>query len=457
MIPFPNPFQWFQDATNTALSDGVKGLFLALWRAALFLLQLAFRMIDVFTTPDVSGSGPLRTILPYTMFLGLALVLIFFIAQIGIAAWRRDGKQLGLALVGLGQFALVWAGFLAIAVFFIASMDQLTHSLLQAFLGIGNFSDYSLAKGLPRDTTDAGVAVLLGVLGLILLIPASLAYIVIMLFREAALMLLVATTPISAAGLVVDFGKTWFWKSLRTFFASCLLPPASAIVLGVGEDISKGVVQGAGSNTPQAIGEATVGILLLAIGAILPLVMFKLLAFVDPATPSGAAARNGLITAGGIRGLMGGWSRSGGGSGAAEQADNSGVSGGERSAESTTESRLSQQLGPVGQQSDRAREPAAQAGAGVGELPAAATGQGDDGGSAAGQAGNRDSRSPLSPHAPGSTGSADAQAPGLPTNTPHPGGHDSAQPSGLPQPPAPTGAGKPPGGGEIPPEAAVIA
>ncbi|MEO7287593.1 MAG: hypothetical protein ABI140_11775 [Jatrophihabitantaceae bacterium] len=442
----------------------MKALFLALWRAAIYLLQIAFKLIDLFTTPDVSGSGPLITVLPYTMFLGLGLVLILFVAQLGIAAWRRDGQQLGLAVVGLGQFLLVWAGFLGLGAVLVASMSGLTHGLLEGTLGIGGFSDYSLTKGLFRDTTDAGVAVLLGVLGLILLVPAALAYIVIMLVREAGLLVLVATTPLSAAGLVADFSKTWFWKSLRAFFACLLVAPGSALVLGIGEQISKGVVQGAGNDTPQAIGHATVGVVLVAIGALCPLVLFKLLAFIEPSTRAGGAARNGLAAAGGVRALLGGrGGSSSSGSGAAEQADSSGVSGGEQSAEGTTESRLSSQLGPAGEAAGQISAQAEQAGQAMSDV-ANSAGAGQDSGDVpppTGQGTNDtqpDSAAGPSPGSASPAGAAPAGDNGLPAPDLAGGGA-----GGLPQPPepgnpAPGPAAQPPGGGgEIPPEAAVLA
>src|SRR5680860_1343839 len=91
--------------------------------------------------------------------------------------------------------------------------------------------------------------------GLWLLIwPAAIGYLLIMLVREAALLLLVATSPIAAGGLMSELGRSWFWRSLRWFLAAVLIAPLAALVLGVGEKISEGVVSGAGQDTTAAVG-----------------------------------------------------------------------------------------------------------------------------------------------------------------------------------------------------------
>ena len=70
-----------------------------------------------------------------------------------------------------------------------------------------------------------------------------------------------------------------------------------------------------------------------------PAALFKLLAFVDPNTSSGAALRLGLAEAGGLRGLLTRGAGDGGG-GSAVGAD--GRSEGEAASEDSTNSRLSQ-------------------------------------------------------------------------------------------------------------------
>ena len=84
-----------------------------------------------------------------------------------------------------------------------------------------------------------------------MVIPAAFFYVLIMLVREAALIILVATAPISAGGLVTDVGKVWFWKTLRWFFSCLLISPMAALVLGIGVKLSEGVINPPAAGRPQ--------------------------------------------------------------------------------------------------------------------------------------------------------------------------------------------------------------
>ena len=90
--------------------------------------------------------------------------------------------------------------------------------------------------------------------------------------------------------------------------------------------------------------------MLILVGCFAPLALFKLLAFVDPGTSSGAAMRAGLAAQGGISGLLAGGDA--GGSSAASSSDAGGRSQGEVGAEAATTSRVASAagkvLGPVG-------------------------------------------------------------------------------------------------------------
>ena len=102
-------------------------------------------------------------------------------------------------------------------------------------------------------------------------------------------------------------------------------------------------------------GEAVIGCVVIAIGACCPLVLFRLLAFVDPGTASGAALRQSWSDAGGMTGLLGGRGKPSAGGSAARSPAADGRSGGEAGAESQTQNRLLSALGPVGLAASGAR------------------------------------------------------------------------------------------------------
>jgi len=352
-----NPISWLGDGAAGLAADAWKSAMTGLWSAGLWMLKLAFGVIDAFTTPDVTGGGPLSGVLPTTLWIGATVAALMMFVQLSTAMVRRDGQSLGRVLLGVGQFAAVWAGYLGVAAVFIAAASGLEHAIVAQLLHVQSLSGYDLTASWPRKVSDVTVATVLGVSALLLVIPAAFAYLLIMLVREAALVVLVATAPITAAGLLADATKTWFWKSLRWFISCVLIAPTSALVLGIGVKLSEGVVNGKGDKTAAAVGTAVVGAMVIAIGATTPMVLFRLLSFVDPGTASGAALRQSWSDAGGMSGVLsgaaggkgaGGGAGAGAGSSAASASGGDGRSGGESTAEAQTQSRMAGMLGSLG-------------------------------------------------------------------------------------------------------------
>ncbi len=333
-----NPLNWLGDAATEAVGQTWTAAMVAAWSSGLWILSLAFKGVDAFTSPDLSADGPMQAVYPYTFGLGLMVALVMAFTQIGVAAFKRDGQSLSRVMIGIAQFSAVWLGYVGVASALVVAASGLTHGLLEALLGIDAFSGYTPGSEWPRDVTDTTTATVLGICAWLLIWPAAIAHLLIMMVREAALLLLAATSPIAAGGLMSEMGRTWFWRSLRWFVAALMIAPLAALVLGVGQKIAEGVVSGAGEDTAKAVGMAVVGCLLILVGAICPLILFRLLAFVEPGTSSGAAMRTALAANGGVSGLLSGGTT--GASSTASHNDGAGRSAGEASADSTTTSRF---------------------------------------------------------------------------------------------------------------------
>ena len=306
-----NPMTWLGDLAAEAIADVWTAAMVSIWSAGLWLLGLAFRVIGALTTPDVSETGPMGAVLPTTLWLGASVAVVMMFVQLTLALVRRDGRSLGRVVLGVLQFGLVWVGYLGAAGGFILAAAELARGILTAMLDVDSLAAVDPANSWPRDVVDATAATVLGLSSLLLVIPAAFFYVIIALVREAALIILIATAPISAGGVLSDSTRVWFWKSLRWFFASLLITPTAALMLGIGVKLSAGVVAGAGDDTAQAAGTAVVGAVMVAIGAVCPMVLFRLLAFVDPGTASGSALRQSWSDAGGLQGLAVGFGMGG--------------------------------------------------------------------------------------------------------------------------------------------------
>lgn len=357
--PFPSPFDALGDVVGRATADAWTTAMLAIWEAGLFLLRIVLAFADLFLTPDLSPGGPGRDVYAYALWIALALVVIMTMVQLGVAAFKREGKSLARAAIGGGQFVVVCSGWFLYCATVIAACGALTRALMKALLGVNTWAGWDPLGGRDLQTiTDAGVATVLGLLGLVLWI-AAIGHALVYLARAAALLVLAATGPIAAAGLVSDAGRSWFWKSLRWFHAAALTPVLMVLVVGVGVQFSAGVAAHLADDTAKSIGTALPAVMLICVSAVAPLALFKLLAFVDPGTPSGASFRQGMALQGGLQGLLTGSSSSGaagaGGTTSAASADTSGRSAGELGAEESTGSRFNGatqsmvgMLGPVG-------------------------------------------------------------------------------------------------------------
>jgi hypothetical protein len=340
-----NPFHYLAGAADQVVADGWTAAMLGLWNAGLWAMRLVLNIMDAFLTPDLSENGPGADIYRTTFWIAGALVLVMVMIQFGVAAIRRDGKSLATLLVGGAQFTIVWAAWVAYGVAVIAACGGLTRALMGSLLKVSSWSAWQpWAPFTTGDIVDGTVATVLGLMGLLLWL-AAIGHLLVMLARGGALMVLSATTPISAAGLVADAGRSWFWKSLRWFHAAAFTPVLMVLVLGIGIQMTTGVANGLADKTQAAIGTALPGVILILISCFAPLALFKLLAFVDPGTSSGAAVRQGLAAQGGVQGLLGGMSGSGESSGAASSTDENGRSQGESAGEDSTSGRFTNAAG----------------------------------------------------------------------------------------------------------------
>ncbi|SDS99914.1 hypothetical protein SAMN04488543_2813 [Friedmanniella luteola] len=344
MVPeVPSPFEWLADSAGKVAADAWTTAMLGLWNAGLWVLRLALRFVDGLLTPDLSPDGPGAAIYATTFWLAGVLVLVMLMVQLGVTALRRDGKSLATALIGSAKFVVVWAGWLVYGAAVVAACGGISRALMRNLLRVDSWAAWQPFTELDvAHVTEATVATVLGLLGLLLWL-AAIGHLLVMITRAGALIVLAAMTPAMAAGLVADAGRTWFWKSLRWFHAAAFTPVLMVLMLGVGVQMTNGVAYGRADSVERAVGTALPGVLLIVVACFAPLALFKLLAFVDPTTSSGAALRAGLASADGVGGFLSGRSGSSAGDGVAAAAGGGdGRSSGEAASGEATDARFSQ-------------------------------------------------------------------------------------------------------------------
>ena len=331
---FFDPFGLLSGTANRLVVDAWTTAMIAVWNAGLWVLKIILQLQNYFLTPDIAADGPAKEIYQLTAWIAVCLVVIMLMVQLGTAAIRRDGKSVGRVLLGVGQFIIVWVAWIAYGVAVIAACAALNSAFLKSLFGVETLAAWDPWETFTgQDITDGVVATVLGMLGGLLWL-AGIAYLLVILTRAGALIVLAVTTPICAAGLVSEAGRSWFWKSFRWFHAAAFAPVVMTLMMGLGIQTASGAALGLSDSAQSSIASALPAVGMILMSAVSPLALFKLLAFMDPGTSSGAAVRAGMSAIGGVGGLMQG------GSGTASQADSNGRSSGEQQAEAANSSRM---------------------------------------------------------------------------------------------------------------------
>ncbi len=357
ILPLPwDPFSQLGSTAAQIATDAWTAAWLSVWAAGLWVLRLVLGFMDAWMTPDLSENGPGHDLYQATFWLAGVLMVALLAVQLGVAAFRRDGKQLAGALIGVAQFGLVCFAWISYAVILTLGMGGLTRSMMESLLNVTSWNDWKPWEYIDgKQITDAGVATALGLLGLFVWL-AAIAHFIVLLARNAALLVLVGTGPIAAAGLANKTTAAWFWKSFRWLHAAAATPLLVVIVMGVGMKFTEGVAAGKAGSMEATVGTALPAAVLICVSVVAPLALFKLLAFIDPGTASGAAMRAGWQATGGLQGLLNGNpSATTADDGSAAESSDSGSSAGEQGAEAATNSRVTgvvqsaaSALGPVG-------------------------------------------------------------------------------------------------------------
>ncbi|MCC2592540.1 type IV secretion system protein [Tessaracoccus sp. OS52] len=273
---------------------------MGVWGAGLWVFRVVLEVGEWLLTPPLSATNRdgSATSLTYaysvTLWFALALALLLTVVHLIAAVIRRDAKSLGSLLLGAVQFLLVSTvafGYAAAVVTAVAGINQ---ALMREVLGITTMRDLEVPGfNIAETAVSAVVATVLLALGLVLWL-AALSHIVVLLGRSVALVVLTATAPIAAAGLLYEPLKGWFWKTFRWFHAAALAPILMTLMLGIGIQIANSVALGQENDVQKAAAMAVPAVAMILVASWSPFALFRLLAFVDPGTTSGANFRAAL-------------------------------------------------------------------------------------------------------------------------------------------------------------------
>ena len=230
--------------------------------AAAELLKAFGQAFAALPTLNLESAGISST---YGISLSVGAIVAALLVFAGVirTAWTHDGSGIAQAVTGVGKAILAWMLTAAVATAALEASDEITRLVVSQSFG----SQQALANRLAtivnwaEVTGDPGQAVLGGSLLLVFALIGIVLVIVLwfeLLLRNAAIAVLVATSPIAAAGQASEATKAWWLRTGSATAQLIILKPVIALVFAVGFGMA---------GTSDGVESLLEGLLVLALAA----------------------------------------------------------------------------------------------------------------------------------------------------------------------------------------------
>jgi hypothetical protein len=198
-----------------------------------------------------------------SLSVGAVVAALLVFAGVIRTAWTHDGSGIAQAVTGVGKAVLAWMLTAAVATAALEASDEITRLVVNQSFGsqqaladrLGTIVNWAEVAG------DPGQAILGGSLLLVFaLIGISLVIVLWfeLLLRNAAIAVLVATSPIAAAGQASEATKSWWLRAGSATAQLIILKPVIALVFAVGLGMA---------GTSNGVESLLEGLLVLALAA----------------------------------------------------------------------------------------------------------------------------------------------------------------------------------------------
>lgn len=237
-----NPLDCFQPAISGAAGAAVPAAWDAICKSfvtgASALLQSFARGFAAIPDVDPADAGISNA---YSASLAIAAVVaaLLMFGQVIRTAWTHDGTGLAQGVSGIAKAVITWLATAAVASAALAASDEATSAIVRKTFGsqeafvvrLGNIVNWGIVAGRPGQAiVGASVALVIAIIGIVLLIVLWFE----MLLRNTALAVLLAVSPISAAGQVSETTKVWWQRLVSACIQLIILKPVVALVFAVG-------------------------------------------------------------------------------------------------------------------------------------------------------------------------------------------------------------------------------
>lgn len=202
------------------------------------LLQAFARAFAAIPDVDPADAGISNAYAASLAIAAVVAVLLMF-GQVIRTAWTHDGAGLAQGVSGLAKTVLTWLATAAVASAALAASDEATDWIVRETFGsqqsfivhLGNIVNWAIVTGKPGQAiVGASIALVIALIGIVLLVVLWFE----MLLRNTALAVLLAVSPISAAGQMSETTKVWWQRLVSACIQLIILKPVVALVFAVG-------------------------------------------------------------------------------------------------------------------------------------------------------------------------------------------------------------------------------
>jgi hypothetical protein len=249
--------------------------------AAVTMLKGFADAFAVFPNVDLTSTG-VRSV--YGISLGIAgfVAALLLLVQIARTVITHDGNALAQGFVGIGKAGLAFMLTLTVASAGLVAADALTVFIINQTFGNTQGLTTKLTTLFELNTLNNSPSLLLlmAVIGIVLVGVLWFE----LLLRNAAVAVLIGTSPIAAAGMASEITKQWWSQLMSATIRLIILKPVIALVFAVGFGLF--------GNETKDLGTLLAGmlVLLLAVLAWPALARFFTFAAAHPGGPSGLGA-----------------------------------------------------------------------------------------------------------------------------------------------------------------------
>lgn len=234
-----NPIDCISDAASSVASSAWDMVCKSFADAADQLLKAFAQAFAAMPNIDVTSPG-VRNVYAISMGIAGFVAVLILLGQVVRTAMTHDGTPVATALVGVGKTAL---SFMLILVFTNAALlasDNITQSIIKQSFGSIDAMSAKLGSLAAFGSAGGGVSMTLLLFVSVLALLATVVLWLELLIRNAALAVLVATSPISAVGQMSQATKEWWTKLCTACIQLIILKPVIALVFALGFNLSAG-------------------------------------------------------------------------------------------------------------------------------------------------------------------------------------------------------------------------